>query len=47
MTFKNTVASSIPEIKSFVQEVLAENGISRKKFILDFSKMGRNDLWYL
>ena len=47
VTFKNTVSSSVSELKTFVQEVLDRNRIEKRKFKLDFSMMRKNDLWYL
>ena len=47
VTYKNTVASSIPEIKNFVNEILSENNIDESLFDFDYSLLNDDQLWYL
>ena len=47
MTYKNTVCSSVPEIKKFVSEVIKEYDIDENYFKLDYSMLEGDDLWYL
>ena len=47
MTYKDTVVSSIAEIKSFVSEILTEFKIDPNLFDFDYSLLGTDQLWYL
>lgn len=47
VTYQDTVASSIPEIKSFVSEILTEFNINANLFEFDYSLLGTDQLWYL
>ena len=47
MTYKNTVCSSVSEIKKFVAEVIKEYNIDKNCFELDYSMLANDDLWYL
>ena len=47
VTYKNTVAGSIKEIKALVAEVFAEAQIPASTFNVDYSLMNDDNLWYL
>ena len=46
-TFKNTVASSLSEIKLFVADVMQSQGITEDQIEIDYSRIEDEDLWYL
>mmetsp|Transcript_24627 Transcript_24627/g.30700 ORF Transcript_24627/g.30700 Transcript_24627/m.30700 type:complete len:85 (-) Transcript_24627:498-752(-) len=47
VTYKNTVASSVNEIKAFIVEVMREAHIEEGTFEFDYSLIGEDNLWYL
>ena len=47
VSYKNTVASSVPEIKAFIEEVIEVAQIDPSLFIFDFSQLGDDNFWYL
>ena len=46
-TWKNTVCSSVEELKSHVQELIASNNLDARHFQFDYSAMNEDNLWYL
>ena len=47
VTYKDTVVSSIPELQSFVSEILSEFKIDANLFEFDYSLLENDQLWYL
>ena len=47
VTYKNTVASSVAEIKQFVAAMVQEFSLDDSLFVVDYSMIEGDDLWYL
>ena len=46
-TWKNTVCSSVEELKAHVQELITSNNLDARHLQFDYSYMNDDNLWYL
>jgi len=46
-TWKNTVCSSVEELKTHVQELITSNNLDARDLQFDYSYMNDDNLWYL